>query len=274
MQSMLFPEPIGQSWLPFAELGLALALSSLIGLEREIRQKSAGLRTYTLVGLASALIILISKYGFTNVLADGRVVLDPSRMAAQIVSGIGFIGGGVIFVRKDLVRGLTTAITIWVTSAVGMACGAGLPLLAIAVTAAYFIVIFGFMSLERHLPKSRWSPTSLQVSYEDGRASCATSSQPAPSRTLPSPGSRWSATVKRAGIVAESSRAGAGREKPLMRPQPSLSRAWRRPSHRRGRSRSLSSCAAAVSIARLVDKLSEIGGVSAVNVGDAGLISD
>jgi putative Mg2+ transporter-C (MgtC) family protein len=78
MQSMLFPEPIGQSWLQFAELGLALVLSALIGLEREIRQKSAGLRTYTLVGLASALIILISKYGFTDIPADGRVVLDPS----------------------------------------------------------------------------------------------------------------------------------------------------------------------------------------------------
>jgi len=169
MQSMLFPEPIDQSWLQFAELGLALVLSALIGLEREIRQKSAGLSTYTLVGLASALIILISKYGFTDILADGRLVLDPSRMAAQIVSGIGFIGGGVIFVRKDLVRGLTTATTIWVTSAVGMACGAGLPLLAIAVTGAHFIIIFGFLSLERHLPKSRWSPTSLQVSYQDGR---------------------------------------------------------------------------------------------------------
>src|SRR5271163_2070170 len=169
MQSMFFAEPIGQGWLQFAELGLALVLSALIGLEREVRQKSAGLRTYTLVGLASALIILISKYGFTNILAEGRVVLDPSRMAAQIVSGIGFIGGGVIFVRKDLVRGLTTATTIWVTSAVGMACGAGLPLLAIAVTCANFILVFGFPLLERQLPKSRWAPTSLQVSYQDGR---------------------------------------------------------------------------------------------------------
>jgi putative Mg2+ transporter-C (MgtC) family protein len=83
------------------------------------------------------------------------VVVDPSRVAAQIVSGIGFIGGGVIFVRKDLVRGLNTAATIWVTSAVSMACGAGLPLLAIAVTAANFIVVFGFPFLERRLPKSR-----------------------------------------------------------------------------------------------------------------------
>src|SRR5271155_4130228 len=169
MWKVSFGEPTGQGWLQFAELGLALVLSALIGLEREMRQKSAGLRTYTLVGVASALIILISKYGFTNILADGRVVLDPSRMAAQIVSGIGFIGGGVIFVRKDLVRGLNTAATIWVTSAVGMACGAGLPLPAIAVSAANFVVIFGFPVLERRLPRSRWAPASLQVCYQDGR---------------------------------------------------------------------------------------------------------
>src|SRR5580700_5115549 len=166
---MLLGEPLGQTWLQVAELGLAFVLSALIGLEREIRQKSAGLRTYTLVGFASALIILISKYGFTDILKENLVVLDPSRIAAQIVSGIGFIGGGVIFVRKDLVRGLTTATTIWVTAAVGMACGAGLPLLAIAVTAANFLVIYIFPAIERNLPKSRWAPSSLHISYEARR---------------------------------------------------------------------------------------------------------
>jgi putative Mg2+ transporter-C (MgtC) family protein len=162
-------EPSGQTWLQLAELGLAFVLSALIGLERELRQKSAGLRTYTLVGFSSALIILISKYGFTDILESNRIVLDPSRIAAQIVSGIGFIGGGVIFVRKDLVRGLTTAATVWLTSAVGMACGAGLPVLAIAVTAGHFVVISLFPAIERRLPKSRWAPVSLRVSYWDGR---------------------------------------------------------------------------------------------------------
>jgi putative Mg2+ transporter-C (MgtC) family protein len=109
LSHMLFLEPNGQSWIQLSELALAFVLSALIGLEREMRQKSAGLRTYTLVGFSSALIMLVSKYGFTDVLEGGRIVLDPSRMAAQIVSGIGFIGGGVIFVRKDIVRGLTTA---------------------------------------------------------------------------------------------------------------------------------------------------------------------
>ncbi len=75
--------------------------------------------------MVSALILLISKYGFTNILESNRVVLYPSRIAAQIVSGIGFIGGGVIFVREDIVRGLTTAATVWLTATVGVACGAG-----------------------------------------------------------------------------------------------------------------------------------------------------
>jgi putative Mg2+ transporter-C (MgtC) family protein len=86
MSRMLLAEPAGQGWLQFAELSLALVLSALIGLEREVRQKSAGLRTYTLVGLASALIVLISKYGFTNILADGRVVLDPSPASASLAA--------------------------------------------------------------------------------------------------------------------------------------------------------------------------------------------
>lgn len=166
---MFTAEPMGQGWLQISELGLAFVLSALIGLEREIRQKSAGLRTYTLVGFASALILIISKYGFTNILEVNRIVVDPSRIAAQIVTGIGFIGGGVIFVRKDIVRGLTTAATVWLTAAVGMACGAGLPILALVVTAGHFVVVCVFPVLERHLPRSRWTPSRLQISYRDGK---------------------------------------------------------------------------------------------------------
>ena len=134
----------GQGLQQFIELGVAFLLSAAIGLEREIRHKSAGLRTYTVVGMAAALFMLISKYGFTNVLAEGRVVLDPSRVAAQIVTGIGFIGAGLIFVRQERVQGLTTAATVWLVTAIGMACTAGLLLLAIAVTCAYFVVAFVF----------------------------------------------------------------------------------------------------------------------------------
>jgi putative Mg2+ transporter-C (MgtC) family protein len=165
---MTFGESVGQGWLQLAELGLAFVLSALIGLERELRQKSAGLRTHTLVGIASALIMLVSKYGFMDVLAEGRIVLDPSRVAAQVVSGIGFIGGGLIFVHRDNVRGLTTAAVIWLTAAVGMACGAGLPILALAVVAGHFSVVFLFGWAIRHLPRSRWSPSVLHVTFHDG----------------------------------------------------------------------------------------------------------
>ena len=89
---MLISEMDGQGVKQFLELGSAFLLSAAIGLEREIRLKSAGPRTYTVVGTAAALFMLISKYGFMNVLANGLVVLDPSRVAAQIVTGIGFIG--------------------------------------------------------------------------------------------------------------------------------------------------------------------------------------
>ena len=144
VMDFLNAEPIGQSWLQFGELGLAFILSSVIGLEREFRAKSAGLRTHTLVGVAAAFIVLVSKYGFGDTIVKDAVVLDPSRVAAQIVSGIGFIGGGLIFVQRDVVRGLTTAAIIWLTAGVGMACGAGLPLLALFVTGAHFVVVYGY----------------------------------------------------------------------------------------------------------------------------------
>ena len=159
----------GQGLLQLEELTLAFVLSAMVGLEREIRQKSAGLRTYTLVGVAAALFMLISKYGFSDVLVPDRVVLDPSRVAAQVVSGIGFIGGGVIFMRRDIVRGLTTAASVWLTAALGMACGAGLPVLAVATTIGHFIIMFLFPMLIRILPRTRKLPAQINISYEDGR---------------------------------------------------------------------------------------------------------
>jgi putative Mg2+ transporter-C (MgtC) family protein len=159
----------GQGLLQFEELLLAFLLSALVGLEREIRQKSAGLRTYTLVGVSAALFMLVSKYGFTDVLVTGRVVLDPSRVAAQVVSGIGFIGGGVIFMRRDVVRGLTTAASVWLTAALGMACGAGLTVLAVTTTVIHFIVMIVFPRLLVHLPRAKRTSTRIRISYQDGR---------------------------------------------------------------------------------------------------------
>jgi putative Mg2+ transporter-C (MgtC) family protein len=161
-------EPSGQSALQLGELALALVLSSLIGLEREFRAKSAGLRTHTLVGVAAALIMLVSKYGFGDTIAKYAVVLDPSRVAAQIVSGIGFIGGGLIFVQRDVVRGLTTAAIIWLTAAVGMACGAGLPLLALFVTAMHFLVVYAYTGLAQRILSAR---AEIHVRFTPGKGS-------------------------------------------------------------------------------------------------------
>jgi putative Mg2+ transporter-C (MgtC) family protein len=166
----VFGEPTGQGWLQIGELGVAFVLSAIIGLERELKQKSAGLRTYTVVGFGAALFMLVSKYGFTDVLVSDKIVLDPSRVAAQIVSGLGFIGGGIIFVKRDSVRGLTTAASIWLTAAVGSAAGAGLPILAAIATGAYLVIALVLPVIARFAARVAGNARPLvRVNYLDGR---------------------------------------------------------------------------------------------------------
>ena len=121
-------------------LALAFVLSLTVGIERSRKQKSAGLRTHVLVGIGAAMFTLISAYGFEGIARPG-VAVDPSRIAAQVVSGIGFLGAGVIFVRKNAVSGLTSAATIWMVAAIGMACGANMPILAIAGTGLHLLTV-------------------------------------------------------------------------------------------------------------------------------------
>ena len=158
----------GEGLTEVGKLALAFVLSALIGVEREWRSKAAGIRTHTLVGLGSALFMLISKYGFWDIISRDLVVLDPSRMAAQIVSGIGFIGAGLIFVRRDAVHGLTTAAGVWVVAAVGAAAGAGLPLLATAVTAGHFLAVIGLSPIARLVSRRAESRCGIRVDYLDG----------------------------------------------------------------------------------------------------------
>jgi putative Mg2+ transporter-C (MgtC) family protein len=159
----------GQGTRQIVELFVAFALTSLIGMEREIQGKSAGVRTQTIVGTAAALILLVSKYGFNDVLQDGLVVVDPSRVAAQIVSGIGFLGAGIIIFRRGSVHGLTTAAAVWESAAIGMAAGAGLLLLAVVVTAMHFIIIVGFFPLAKRLSARLSGSVTIHVTYEEGR---------------------------------------------------------------------------------------------------------
>lgn len=145
---------------------LTLVLCSFIGLERQFRQKSAGFRTHVLVGTGSAAFTLVSGFGFSKVLGLD-VSLDPSRIAAQIVSGIGFLGAGLIFTRRDSVRGLTSAATVWVTAAVGMAAGSGLVSLAIGMTATHLLVMFVLGPVAAKLP-TRDTNRVLRITYVDG----------------------------------------------------------------------------------------------------------
>src|ERR1700704_2512903 len=160
----------GQGTRQIIELFVAFGLTSLIGLEREIQGKSAGVRTQTIVGTAAALILLVSKYGFTDVLQDGLVIVDPSRVAAQIVSGIGFLGAGIIIFRRGSVHGLTTAAAVWESAAIGMAAGAGLLLLAVTVTAMHFRIIVGFMPLAKRLAARLSGSVTMHVTYDEGRS--------------------------------------------------------------------------------------------------------
>ncbi len=147
-------------------LCLAFVLSAVIGLERHRKLKSAGLRTHTLVGVGSAVFTLISAYGFSSVDVAGSV-MDPSRIAAQIVSGVGFLGAGVIFVRQNAVAGLTTAASVWVVASIGMACGAGSPFLAIAATALHLLAVWALGWLGPRVQRAS-SSVVVKIRYRVG----------------------------------------------------------------------------------------------------------
>ncbi len=124
---------------------IATALGAVIGLDREYRTKAAGFRTHVLVALGSALFMIISVHGFDDLPKDQMTLrMDPARIAAQVVTGIGFIGAGTIIFQKNVVKGLTTAAGLWVTAAVGMACGVGMYVLAIVSTLLVLICFEAF----------------------------------------------------------------------------------------------------------------------------------
>lgn len=112
----------------------------IIGYERKNRNKEAGIRTHMIVALGAALIMIVSKYGFEDILGKQGIALDPSRIAAQIVTGVGFLGAGMIFMRKNTISGLTTAAGIWATSAIGMSIGSGLYILGILTTVLIVVI--------------------------------------------------------------------------------------------------------------------------------------
>lgn len=136
-------------------LAVAAVLGGLVGFDRERAESTAGLRTHAIVALGSALFMLVSMFGFANVIHPPGVVLDPSRIAAQIVSGIGFLGAGVIVFRKEFVHGLTTAASVWLVAAIGMAVGGGLYIIAVGTTVFAYAILAAVKPLERKLVVGR-----------------------------------------------------------------------------------------------------------------------
>ncbi|MBO7493210.1 MAG: MgtC/SapB family protein [Bacteroidales bacterium] len=145
-------------WTFILRLALATLLGAIIGFEREYHAKEAGIRTHLLVALGACLFMILSVYGFDFMLDRDHVSFDPSRIASQVVTGIGFIGAGTIILQKQMVRGLTTAAGLWVTAAIGLACGNGMFIIA-AVTTVIVLVSLGLINVylpyfsqkERHI---------------------------------------------------------------------------------------------------------------------------
>ncbi|GJE77611.1 MgtC/SapB family protein [Methylorubrum suomiense] len=131
-----------------ARLLLAGAMGSVVGFERERLLWAAGLRTHMLVCVGACLFMLVSAFGFGDVLGRKDVVLDPSRVAAQVVSGIGFLGAGTILLRGEVVKGLTTAASLWAVAAIGLAVGGGLYVPAVAATVLVVGILAGVKPIE------------------------------------------------------------------------------------------------------------------------------
>jgi len=131
-----------------SRLLVAASVGSLIGLERERLLWSAGIRTHMLVCVGASLLMIVSAYGFGQATQMPHVVLDPSRIAAQVVSGIGFLGAGSILLRGNSIRGLTTAASIWAVAALGLAAGGGLYFAAFAATIIILVILAGLKPLE------------------------------------------------------------------------------------------------------------------------------
>ena len=148
---------------------VAALLGSVIGFERERLLWAAGLRTHMLVSVGACLFMVVSAYGFAGVLGP-RVILDPSRVAAGVVTGVGFLGAGSIILRNEVVKGLTTAASLWTVAAVGLAVGGGLYLAALAATLIVLVILAGIKPLEERFRNGRGA-VELRLRAERGAVS-------------------------------------------------------------------------------------------------------
>ncbi|MBX2920878.1 MAG: MgtC/SapB family protein [Chitinophagaceae bacterium] len=153
--------------LSWSEILIRLLLASLfgalIGLERERKDWTAGLRTHMMVCVGSCLIMMVSAFGFADILGGDHITLDPSRIAAQVISGIGFIGAGtILFLKQGTIRGLTTASGLWTVAAIGLATGGGLYFAASATTVIALIILWALQPVEQ-IYSRRFKQRTLRI---------------------------------------------------------------------------------------------------------------
>lgn len=151
-------------------LVLAIVLGSVVGIEREIHEHSAGMRTVALVTLGCTLFTIVSAYGFLDLLGTLHLTLDPTRIASYIVAGIGFLGAGTIFMSREgeRIKGLTTAATIWVMAAIGIACGTGMLAEAAVTTALVLVVLIVLRFVEiAIIPRKQENRQRIEVETDE-----------------------------------------------------------------------------------------------------------
>jgi len=157
--------------ISYSEIAIRISLSALfgaiIGLERERKNWSAGMRTHMMVCVGSTLVMIVSAFGFSDALSSSaKIVLDPSRMAAQVISGIGFIGAGtILFLKQGVIRGLTTASGLWTVAAIGLATGGGMYFAAGITTLTAIIILWGLQPFEKRFAKL-FKQKSLEVTIQ------------------------------------------------------------------------------------------------------------
>ena len=187
-----------------ARLALAAVMGSVIGWERQRKEGAAGLRTHMMVCLGSALVMIVSAFGFEDILGRPDVVLDPSRIAAQVISGIGFLGAGtIVFLRPQVIRGLTTAAGLWTVAAIGLAVGGGLYLAAIATTVIALLILAVIKPLEHRMMERRKkrlgtgmpSPPSNTVGTAGATGTPGSTATPGSAPLLDIPGSEDQAII-------------------------------------------------------------------------------
>lgn len=157
---------------------LSAILGGLIGIDRERLEWAAGLRTHMLVCLGSALAMIVSSFGFDDILGQDGVILDPSRVASLVISGIGFIGAGtILFLKRRVIYGLTTAAGLWTVAAIGLAAGGGMYAAAVATTLITLLILIGVKKIETRFFSNDKKDLSIRIHFQHATLSLKTVSQ-------------------------------------------------------------------------------------------------